>query len=64
MHTPHALLLLQAPDPSSDGLTFSEIVTGIPHDGPAIFIYLLTALAVGWVIWANRKRPKDPGGAA
>jgi hypothetical protein len=49
---------------AGDGLTISEILTGIPHDVPALFIYLLTAGAVGWVAWANRKRPKDPGATA
>jgi hypothetical protein len=53
-------LLLQTVHQSGDGLTWGEILTGIPHDGPAVFIYMLTALAVGWVVWANRKRPKGP----
>lgn len=56
-------LLLQAVDPTSDGLTFGEILAGLPHDGPAIFMYILIVGIVGWVIWANRKRPKEPGTA-
>lgn len=50
-------LLLQVADRTSDGLTVGEILSGIPHDGPAFFIYALTAGALGWVIWASRKRP-------
>lgn len=53
-------LLLQAVHTNADQLTWREILTGIPHDGPAFFIYLLTAIAVGWVVWAGRKRPKGP----
>jgi hypothetical protein len=59
----HALIL-QVADHTSDGLTLSEILTGIPHDGPAFFMYALTILAVGWVIRAGFKRPKGPGAAA
>lgn len=57
-------LLLQAAAPAGSGLSFGEILTGIPHDASAIFIYVLTAAAVGWVVWANRKRPRDPGTTA
>lgn len=50
---------------TSDGLTWGEILTGIPHDGAAIFIYLITAGAVGWLIWANRRRrPRGPDATA
>jgi hypothetical protein len=59
----HALLF-QVADHTSDGLTLSEILTGIPHDGPAIFMYTLTILAVGWVVRAGLKRPKGPGAPA
>ncbi len=57
-------MLLQAVAQSGDELTLGEIISGIPHDAPAFVIYALTAVAVGWVVWANRKRPKDPGAAA
>jgi hypothetical protein len=57
-------LLMQVTDRTSDGLTLGEIISGIPHDAPALFIYVLTAAAVGWVIMASRKRPKGPGAAA
>jgi hypothetical protein len=58
-------ILMQVADRTSDGLTFAEILTGIPHDGPAFFLYALTAGAVGWVIWANRKaKPKGPSTGA
>jgi hypothetical protein len=60
----HAILM-QVVDRTSDGVTLSEILTGIPHDAPAFFLYALTAGAVGWMIWANRKsKPKDPGTGA
>jgi hypothetical protein len=59
----HALLQ-QAAQGGDESLTFGEILSGIPHDGPAFFIYLLTAVAVGWVVWASRKRPKGPGAQA
>lgn len=53
--------LLQAANAAAETLTLGEILSEIPHDGPAFFIYLLTASAVGWVVWAGRKRPKGPG---
>jgi hypothetical protein len=56
--------LMQAPTPAGDGLTWGEILSGIPHDGPALFMYLLIAAVVGWLVWANRKRPKGPTPAA
>lgn len=49
-------LLLQAVAATGDELTFGEIISGIPHDAPAFVIYTLTAVAVGWVVWANRKK--------
>lgn len=55
--------LIQAVDHAGDGLTFGQILSDIPHDAAAVVIYLLTAVAVGWVVWANLKRPKDPGAA-
>ncbi len=49
---------------TGDGFTLLKIVAGIPHDPAALFIYALTVAAVGWVVWANIKRPKDPGATA
>lgn len=51
------LALMQAP--VQDGLTLGRIVADIPHNGSAIFIYLLTALSL-WLIWqGSRTRATD-----
>ena len=39
----------------SDGLTFSEVIHGIPHDGPAIVIYTMLLAFVGF-IWLGSRR--------
>lgn len=44
-----AMLVLQ-----DDGLTFREVVQNIPHDGPAIVIYLMLALFAG-LVWAGSR---------
>lgn len=33
----------------------TKILTGIPHDGPAIVLYLIVGAAVAWVLRAGRK---------
>ena len=39
----------------SDGLTMDEVIRGIPHDGPAIVVYLMLIVFVGF-IWAGSRR--------
>jgi hypothetical protein len=52
--------MLQGVDPQADGLSFGEVLAGIPHDAPAFVMYALTFVAVGWIIWANRKKGSGP----
>jgi hypothetical protein len=41
----------------SDGLTFGELLRDIPHDMPAIVVYVLVGAFI-YAIWrANRRRP-------
>lgn len=40
----------------SEGLTFGEIVSGIPHDGPAIVIYVMLAAFVGFIVIGSRRK--------
>ena len=42
-------------------LTVREILADIPHDGPAILLYLLLALCVGFVWLAGRGREGTSG---
>lgn len=37
-----------------DGLTFREVIQNIPHDGPAVVIYLMLALFAGFIWWGSR----------
>lgn len=39
----------------SEGLTVGEIISGIPHDGPAIVIYAMLLVFAGF-IWAGSRR--------
>lgn len=39
----------------SDGLTMDEVIRGIPHDGPAVVVYLMLIVFVGF-IWAGSRR--------
>jgi hypothetical protein len=48
-------LLIQA----DDGLTLSEVVRDIPHDGPSIVVYVLVAMFLLFIWWGSRK--KTPG---
>lgn len=52
-----AAVLLQ-----DQGLTFHDILVGIPHDAPAIIVYLLSAGAIFWVFKEGLKKPdkEDP----
>lgn len=40
-------------------LSWRDILTDVPHDGPAIFIYLLLAVCIGLVL---RSRGRGRGG--
>lgn len=40
-----------------DGLTLRDVVQNIPHDGPAIFVYVLIALFVGFIWHGSRQQP-------
>jgi hypothetical protein len=48
-----ATTILQAAE--SDGLTIGEILADIPHDGPAIVLYLLTAASAALIWWGHRR---------
>lgn len=48
-----ATTILQAAEDA--GLTIGEILADIPHDGPAIVLYLLTAVAVALIWWGHRR---------
>jgi hypothetical protein len=40
----------------SDGLTLGEVISGIPHDGPAILVYAMLLVFVGFVWAGSRKK--------
>lgn len=46
-------MLVQAAE--NEGLTLGKVLADIPHDGPAILVYLLTAGAIALVWWGHRK---------
>jgi hypothetical protein len=41
----------------SNGLTMGEVIRGIPHDGPAIVIYLMLIAFAGFVWAGSRRKP-------
>lgn len=55
----HAMLLAVAAQADA-GLSLAKVMSQVPHDAPALVIYTLTLGAVGWIVWANRKRPSPP----
>lgn len=42
------------------GLTLHSILTDIPHDAPAIVVYLLSAGSLFWVFKAGLKKGDQP----
>jgi hypothetical protein len=41
---------------ADEGLTLREVITDIPHDVPAMVVYVMIAVAV-YVLWrSNRKK--------
>jgi hypothetical protein len=47
----HAVALLL----QDRGLTLSEVVHDIPHDGAAVVVYVLVLGSIGLLWWANRR---------
>jgi hypothetical protein len=41
-----------------EGVTFGEVLRGIPHDVPAIFVYALVAAFVAMILIGNRRKPR------
>jgi hypothetical protein len=37
------------------GPTVRELLTDIPHDGPAIVVYVMIALFIGFIWWGSRR---------
>lgn len=37
-----------------DGLTLSEIIRDLPHDGPALVVYALILLFI-WFVWRGSR---------
>ena len=37
-----------------DGLTLREVIADIPHDVPAMVVYVIIALFVGFIWWGSR----------
>ncbi|HUF13364.1 MAG TPA: hypothetical protein VMN78_09710 [Longimicrobiales bacterium] len=50
MHYSIATLVQQ-----SDGLTLGEIIADIPHDAPAIFVYVLLAAGIAAIVAGSRR---------
>lgn len=40
----------------SDGLSLSEVVRGIPHDGPAVVVYAMLLMFVGLIVVGSRRK--------
>lgn len=43
---------------AAGGLTFRNMLADIPHDAPAIVVYVLL-LGSGWLIWRANRGKKD-----
>jgi hypothetical protein len=47
-----AILVLQG------GYSIHDIVRNLPTDPPSIFVLVLVAAAVGWIVWASWRKGK------
>lgn len=43
-----------------DGLTLREVIADIPHDVPAMVVYVLIAVFVGFIWWGSRGGDAGP----
>ena len=50
------LAVLLAQDPFS----LHKVVANLPTDPASIFVLLLLALGVGWIVWGSRRKGKQP----
>ena len=53
-YTPMGVLLTQ------DSFSLHKVVANLPTDPASVFVFLLLAVAVGWIAWVSRKRGKQP----
>jgi hypothetical protein len=44
-----------------DGLTLREVVQNLPHDGPALLVYVLVALFIAFILHGSRRAGPDRG---
>lgn len=52
----HAMLIQAAADAADPHLTFTSVLQDIPHDPAAVAVYIMSAIAVGWVVIAGRRK--------
>jgi hypothetical protein len=43
-----------------DGLTLREVISDIPHDLPALVVYVIIAVFVGFIWWGSRGGKSGP----
>ncbi len=56
-------MLLTIASAASDGLSLGGVAADIPRDGPALFIYAITAVSM-WLIWqGSRTGDRRPSAA-
>lgn len=55
-----ALTALQALPAPEDRLTFAEVLDDVPLDPASLFVYVLLAVGVAWVVWSGRSRGGRP----
>ena len=51
----NSIFILQQED---DGLTLGEVLQNIPHDGPAVVVYVMLAIFVGFIWMGSRNSGK------
>jgi hypothetical protein len=49
-------MFLVAQAAQSDGLSLSEVLANIPHDGPAIIVYAMLLVFAGFIWYGSRKK--------
>jgi len=45
---------------AQDSFSLHKMAANLPTDPASIFVLLLLAVGVGWIVWASREKGKHP----
>lgn len=59
----HTMLIQAAAEAGANHMTVGRVFADIPHDAAAIVVYVLSAVSVGWVVIAGRRKHDQKTGS-